>query len=86
MAPMRKINSDDATLLGSADVAHLLGLSRAHVNYLARTGELPWAQRLGPARTSAYLFRRVDVEQYAVEHLPVPPIHQQATLDEPVLA
>jgi excisionase family DNA binding protein len=71
-------------LLSAAEVADLLGMHRSHVVRLAAAGELPYEQRAGTGRTAAYLFRRVDVEHYAAEHLPVPPIHRQSTIDEAV--
>ncbi|WP_294981616.1 helix-turn-helix domain-containing protein [uncultured Microbacterium sp.] len=64
-------------LLSAAEVAELLGISKGHVNRLARTRALPVAQRLGTGRRAAYGFRRIDVEQFAAEHLPVPPIHRR---------
>jgi excisionase family DNA binding protein len=73
-------------LLSVAEVAVLLGVSRSLVVRKAGSGELPHSQRVGSGRTAAYLFRRADVEQYAVAHLPVPPIHQQPAFDDPVPA
>lgn len=71
-------------LLSAPEVADLLGMHRSQVVRLAASGELRHEQRAGTGRTAAYLFRRADVEQFAAEHLPVPPIHRQPPLDEAV--
>jgi excisionase family DNA binding protein len=54
--------SQAAHLLSTAQVAEVLGVSKATVKRLALSGELPHALKL-PGDTGAYLFDRKDVER-----------------------
>lgn len=53
-------------LIGTAEAAHLLGVSRSTITRWADTGYLPNAARLD-GRTGAYMFERADVERLAQE-------------------
>lgn len=55
-------------LIGSADVAAILGWSKAKVKRAAQTGLLPYAAK-GPGETGAYLFLREEIERYAAEEV-----------------
>ncbi len=62
MPPMQ----NEATLVGVADAAEVLGLSVDTVKRAARSGQLAPAIKM-PGKTGAYLFRREDVEQFAAQ-------------------
>src|SRR5689334_17464417 len=53
-----------ADVLGAAEIANLLGVSRKHVNRLLSRGDIPsWRAATGGPR-AAYLTHRADVERY----------------------
>lgn len=54
--------------IGSAEVADILGWSRAKVKREAKNGGLPTIGKL-PAATGAYLFNRATIEYVARQQL-----------------
>lgn len=58
--------SDD-TLLTAPEVGALIGKSGRTVARMAKTGALPFAQKI-PGPTGAYLFRREDIARLQGEH------------------
>jgi hypothetical protein len=58
--------SQFAQLLGTKDVAAILGWSTAKVKRHARSGDLPYAHKM-EGDTGAYLFDRAVVEAFANE-------------------
>jgi hypothetical protein len=55
-------------LITTAQAAERLALSIWHVAKLARTGQLPYAQKL-PGQKGAYLFDPAVIDQLATERL-----------------
>lgn len=58
--------NQSVALIGTVEVAEILGWSRAKVKRETQLGRLPHAQKM-PGDTGAYLFHRSDVEKLAVE-------------------
>ena len=50
------------SLIGTAEVATLLGVDKATVTRWAQDGKLSIAARVGASQNAAMLFRREDVE------------------------
>jgi len=59
-----RVSQQDTALIGTTEVAELLGWSRAKVKREALRGDLPHAYKM-PGDTGAYLFHRSTVELFA---------------------
>ena len=63
MCQYGRVSQSDTALIGTTEVAELLGWSRAKVKREALKGKLPHAYKM-PGDTGAYLFHRSTVDLF----------------------